>query len=142
VLDARRCISYLTIEHRGSVPRELRSSIGRRVFGCDVCQTVCPWNRKAPPAEDTAFRPRPHFPIRDMPGEFRLSGPEWDGRFRRSPLRRTGRQGYLRNLLTALGNTGRPEAGPVLRAVRDGPDPVLSEAAAWALERIGGQKQR
>ncbi len=135
-IDSRRCISYLTIEHRGSIPRELRESIGRSVFGCDICQTVCPWNRKAAPAGEACFLPRPHFPIRDMASEFTLSKAEWDGRFRRSALRRAGREGYLRNLLIALGNTRRREAEPVLRAAQAGQDPVLRESAAWALGQI------
>lgn len=135
-IDSRRCISYLTIEHRGSIPGELRESIGRSVFGCDICQTVCPWNRKASPAGEDRFLPRPHFPIRDMTGEFALSEAERGGRFRRSALGRAGREGYLRNLLIALGNTRRKEAEPVLRKALSDPDPVLRESADWALGRI------
>ena len=135
-VDSRRCISYLTIEHRGSIPRELREAIGRRIFGCDVCQTVCPWNRKASAAGDDAFLPRPHFPIRDLTAEYGLSETEWEARFRRSALRRTGREGYLRNLLIALGNSRRKEAEPVLRAAQAGPDPILGETATWSMEKI------
>jgi epoxyqueuosine reductase len=135
-IDSRRCISYLTIEHRGPIPEPLRPSVGRAVFGCDICQTVCPWNRKAPAGPDPRFLPRPHFPIRDMAGECRLSEEEWTARFHRSALRRTGRAGYLRNLLIALGNTRREEAIPTLQAARMDPDPVVRESAEWALNRI------
>jgi epoxyqueuosine reductase len=140
-IDSRRCVSYLTIEHRGSIAPELRGAIGRRIFGCDACQTVCPWNRNAPAAEDPAFLPRTHFPIRRLTAEYRLSESEWEDRFRRSALRRTGRGGYLRNLIVALGNSRRDEAGTVLRAARAGPDPVLGEAAAWSLAQISEKKR-
>jgi epoxyqueuosine reductase len=137
-IDSGRCISYLTIEHRGMIPRPLRTQIGRCVFGCDICQTVCPWNRKAAPVTEAAFHPRPHFPIRDMSKEYRLSEEEWNDRFRRSALRRTGREGYLRNLLIALGNTRRPEAVPVLMTARGDQNPLLCESADWSLAQIHG----
>jgi epoxyqueuosine reductase len=135
-IDSRRCISYLTIEHRGPIAGELRESIGRCVFGCDACQTACPWNRKAASPAEGPFLPRAHFPIRDMTAELALSEAEWSGLFHRSALRRIGRAGYLRNLLIALGNTRGGEAEPALRAMLDGPDPVLREAAQWAFTRI------
>jgi epoxyqueuosine reductase len=139
-VDSRRCVSYLTIEHRGSIPEELRGSIGRSIFGCDVCQTVCPWNRKAAPTTDAAFQPRAHFPIRNMTAELSLSEAEWSGRFRRSALRRAGRDGYLRNLLIALGNSHRAEALPALRTMTGHPNPVLREAAEWAEGQILSKK--
>jgi epoxyqueuosine reductase len=137
-IDSRRCISYLTIEHRGAIPLELRESIGRSIFGCDVCQAVCPWNRKTAPAGEIVFPPRPHFPVRDMTKELSLTETEWKDRFRRSALRRTGRRGYRRNLLIALGNTRRKEAEPVLEAAQADPDPILRGSAAWSLGRIRG----
>ncbi|MBN2084446.1 MAG: tRNA epoxyqueuosine(34) reductase QueG [Anaerolineales bacterium] len=135
-IDSGRCISYLTIEHRGPIPAALRGMMGRAVFGCDLCQTACPWNRNAPPAMDAVFFPRAHFPIRDMVREYLLPEEAWQERFRRSPIRRTGREGYRRNLLIALGNARREEAVPVLEAAARDPDPVLSECAVWALGRI------
>jgi len=135
-IDSRRCISYLTIEHRGPIPQPLRGLIGRSVFGCDICQTVCPWNRKAASAAEACFHPRSHFPVRDMTKEFDLSVEGWNDRFRRSALRRTGREGYLRNLLIALGNTRRMEGEPVLLAAQADRNPVLSESAGWALGQI------
>jgi epoxyqueuosine reductase len=135
-IDARRCVSYLTIEHRGPIPEPLRGLLGRAVFGCDVCQSVCPWNRKASAGPDPRFLPRAHFPIRDMAAEWLLSEEEWAARFRHSALRRTGRAGYLRNILIALGNTRRREAVPALQAARTASDMVLRESAEWALSRI------
>ncbi|MBN1440950.1 MAG: tRNA epoxyqueuosine(34) reductase QueG [Anaerolineales bacterium] len=135
-IDARRCIAYWTIEHRGPIPEPLRGLLGRSVFGCDLCQTACPWNRKAAAAAEAAFLPRPHFPIGDMGGELGLTEEEWQIRFHRSALRRAGREGYLRNLIIALGNTGSNEALPALRTARMHTDPILSEAAAWSLGRI------
>ena len=135
-IDSRRCISYLTIEHRGPIPESLRGLTGRAVFGCDICQNVCPWNRKAPPAEDAAFLPRARFPIRDMGREYLLQEKEWMELFRLSPIRRAGREGYRRNLLIALGNAGREEAAPVLEIAAKDANPVLKVSAKWALDRI------
>jgi epoxyqueuosine reductase len=135
-IDSGRCISYLTIEHRGPIPESLRELTGRAVFGCDICQSACPWNRKAAPAAEEAFSPRAHFPIRDMGAEYMLAEKNWGERFRRSPIRRAGRDGYRRNLLIALGNTGREDAVPVLQAAAGDPNPVLKASAEWALGRI------
>jgi len=140
-IDSRRCIAYWTIEHRGSVPAEVRSRIGRWVFGCDICQIVCPWNRKTLPAAETPFHPRPHFPIRDATREIDLSEKEWQTRFHKSPLRRVGREGYLRNLILVLGNTRREEAIPFLLPFQDGPNLLLRETAVWALGEISGDKR-
>jgi epoxyqueuosine reductase len=141
-IDARRCISYWTIEHRGPIPESIRSRIGRAVFGCDACQAACPWNRKPAPAADPAFLPRPHFPVRDPARELNLSAGEWTERFRHSALRRTGRAGYRRNLILALGNAGGEEEVPALETVRRGTDPVLREAAEWSVRQIQGKKAK
>jgi epoxyqueuosine reductase len=138
-IDSGRCISYLTIEHRGPIPESLRHITGRAVFGCDLCQTVCPWNRKAPPPADAAFSPRAHFPIRDMGREYLLPEEEWKERFRHSPIQRTGREGYRRNLLIALGNTRREEAVPVLETAAQDPNPDFRACAEWGLAKIRGK---
>jgi epoxyqueuosine reductase len=140
-IDSRRCIAYWTIEHRGPVPSEIRGRLGRWVFGCDICQIVCPWNRKALPAVEPAFHTRTHFPIRDATREFNLSEKEWQNRFHKSALRRVGREGYLRNLILVLGNTRREEAIPFLLLFQDGPNPLLRECATWALSEIYGDKR-
>jgi len=137
-LDARRCLSYLTIELKGPVPAELREPVGNWVFGCDVCQEVCPWNRRAQsPPPDAHFLPRGHFPIADLTRELALDKTQAAERFRGSPLRRTKREGYRRNVALALGNTRQPAAVPALsQALRD-PLPLIRQHAAWALGRIG-----
>jgi epoxyqueuosine reductase len=137
-IDSRRCISYLTIEHRGSIPVELRGAIGSRLFGCDICQTVCPWNRKAPPATDPRFIARPIFPITNLQEEIAISQEAWQDRFRDSAVHRTGWAGYRRNAIIALGNTAGTEAEQVLKSLQSEPDPVLRETAAWGLDRIRG----
>lgn len=138
VVDNRRCISYLTIELRGSISRELRPLIGDWVFGCDICQNVCPVNRKAAPSTEPAFRKRRDF---DTPALLPLLGLDDEGfreRFRGSPVKRAKRSGLQRNVCVALGNIGDPAAVPALaNALRSG-EPLVREHAAWALGRIGG----
>jgi epoxyqueuosine reductase len=136
-VDARRCISYLTIELRGPIPVELRPRIGDWVFGCDVCQDVCPWNRFAPPAREARMH------ARDLAGwtmERFLSLDEaaFHELFAGSPIRRTGRAGFLRNVCVALGNRGDSDAVPALAgALARDPDPLVRGHAAWALGEIG-----
>jgi len=137
-IDSGRCISYWTIEHRGSIPPDVRGRIGRWVFGCDICQIVCPWNRISPSEAESPFLSRRHFPIRDTAEETALSDEEWQARFYKSPLRRTGREGYLRNLIVVLGNIGREEAIPFLNPFQSDPNPVLKDCADWAVEKIKG----
>jgi epoxyqueuosine reductase len=139
VLDARRCVSYLTIELRGPVPEELRAGLGDWVFGCDVCQEVCPWNRKAPPGAEPALAPRPDLEALDLEEVLGLSEDEFRRRFAGTALTRPRRSGLLRNAALALGNTGGPEALPALRRALADPEPLVREAAAWAVGRIEGR---
>ncbi len=141
VMDATRCISYLTIELKGPIPRELRPAIGNRIFGCDICQEVCPWNERfSAPTAEPAYSARTEL---DNPGLIDLatrlldmSGKAFLREFRDSPVSRTRRNGLLRNVCVALGNWGSAEAVPVLeRAARDH-SPLVREHANWALERI------
>ncbi len=134
VLDARRCLAYLTIEHRGDIEPELRPAIKDWIFGCDVCQEVCPWNRKAPPAREPAFRPGP--PPGDLVEFLGLDEAAFRARFAGSPLRRAKRSGLVRNVALALGNRGDRSAIPALERARDDADPVVSRAVAWALARM------
>jgi epoxyqueuosine reductase len=137
VMDARRCISYLTIEHRGPIPRTLRAAMGPWIFGCDVCQQVCPWNPASALDEERASFQHPHLP--DLLG---LDDAAFRARFRRTPLMRAKRRGLLRNVAVALGNTGNPAASPALtRAMRD-PDALVRAHAAWALGAIDDQPAR
>jgi epoxyqueuosine reductase len=136
VLDARRCISYLTIELRGPIPTELRAGVGDWLFGCDVCQDVCPWNRKAPPGTEPALQPRPDLEAVDLVALLRLSEEEFRRRFRGTALLRAKRGGLLRNAAVVLGNVGDASALPALRAACADPDPLVREAAGWAVDQI------
>ena len=136
-LDARRCISYLTIEHKGSIPRELRPLLGNHIFGCDICQEVCPWNQRfARPTNEAAFRPGTGHIAPYLLDLMNMDDEEFQRRFRRTALWRTKRRGLLRNVAIALGNWGDPVAVPVLRRALHDKELPIREHAAWALERI------
>ncbi len=135
-LDARRCISYLTIELKGPIPEALRPLIGNRVFGCDDCQIVCPWNRFARPSEQSDFQPRHGLDNSSLAELFLWSEEEFLQRTEGSPLRRAGYQRWLRNLAVGLGNA--PSTIPVLQALRarqDDPSELVREHVAWALRQ-------
>ena len=134
VLDARRCISYLTIEHRGDVDPELRPAVGPWAFGCDVCQDVCPWNRRAPVTTEPAVAPRPLPSLTELAV---MDDAEYRERLRGSPLRRARRPGLARNAALALAGRDDPEAGRALRRASADPDPVVQRHAAWSLARRG-----
>jgi epoxyqueuosine reductase len=135
-LDSRRCISYLTIELRGSVPEDLRPGLGNWVFGCDVCQEVCPWNRKAPVGAEPQLSGRPDLVQLDPVELLGLSEEAFRHRFRGTALMRARRRGLLRNAALVLGNAGDRAALPALRRALEDPEPLIREAAAWAIGRI------
>jgi epoxyqueuosine reductase len=141
-LDSRRCISYLTVELRGPVPEELRPGVGDWLFGCDVCQEVCPWNRKAPPGLEPALQARPDLERLDPVELLGIDEAEFRRRFRGTALMRTKRRGLLRNAALVLGNTGGARALPALRRALDDPEPLVREAAAWAIGRIEDRRSR
>jgi epoxyqueuosine reductase len=142
-IDACRCISYLTIELKGAIPMELRSQMGDWIFGCDVCQQVCPWNRFGETNGDPAFAPRAGVPYPNLLAEMDLGPEEFNRMFKGSPLKRAKRRGYLRNVAVALGNTGDASALPVLeRAASSDTEELVREHAVWALERIRGREGR
>jgi epoxyqueuosine reductase len=132
-LDATRCISYLTIELKEDIPSELRAKMGNWVFGCDICQQVCPWNRFAGEG-DPAFGDK--NPLHALTEELALSAQEFNGRFQRSPVKRAKRRGYLRNAAVALGNTGDRHVLPVLQNALNDEEPLVREHAKWAIEKI------
>lgn len=135
VLDATRCISYLTIELRDHVPPELRAGMEDWVFGCDVCQDVCPWNRRAPQAAERSFQPRDDLNPLDLPSLFELDDEAFRRRFRRTPLWRSKRRGLLRNAAIALGNRPSERAIPALVRGLNDLEPLVRAASAWALGR-------
>lgn len=142
-LDAGRCISYLTIELKGQIPPQIRSSMGAWIFGCDVCQQVCPWNRFAPPEGDPAFAPRPEVAAPNLITELSLTAEEFGGKFRHSAVERAKRRGYLRNVAVALGNSDQPAAVNALEgALKGDPEPLIRGHAAWALGRIANEQCR
>jgi epoxyqueuosine reductase len=135
-LDARRCISYLTIEHKGAIPQELRAPIGNRVYGCDDCQLVCPWNGFAKPSAEEDFGARNGLDAASLVELFGWSAEEFDARMRGSAIRRIGYERWLRNLAVGLGNApGSPEVLAALRARRNDPSPLVREHVEWALSR-------
>ena len=139
VLDATRCIAYFTIEARGTIPEEFRPGIGRHVFGCDICQDVCPWNRKAPVTPLPQFQPRGGSPGTFNPpleGLASLSEAEFNAFFRGSPVKRARYRGMLRNAAIAMGNSGEPQYRAILQKLADFPDPIVQEHARWALGRL------
>ena len=144
VLDARRCISYLTIEHRGPIPHDLRPRMGNWIFGCDVCQDVCPWNlRFARPTREPAFQPRPDQVAPRLLDLITLDEAAFRRRFRKTPLMRPKRRGLLRNVCVALGNWRDPVAVPALaERLHHDPEPLIRGHAAWALGRIGTREAR
>jgi len=143
-IDSRRCISYLTIELKGPIPRHLRPLIGEWVFGCDICQQVCPWNKRFAVSQgDPAFGPRLNLHHSDLTEELALTAEEFNRKFKGSPVKRSKRRGYLRNITVALGNSKDPSAIPALRdALLNDPEPLVRAHAAWALGNIGGDLAR
>jgi len=139
-LDSRRCISYLTIELKGLIPRELRPLMGPWIFGCDICQQVCPWNRFTTRSADPPFDQHLAPNLLD---ELMLSAEEFKQKYRQSPIMRARHRGYLRNVAVALGNGRNQAAIPGLtQALEQAHEPLVRTHAAWALGRIGGQHAR
>ena len=136
-LDARRCISYLTIELKTAIPTELRPLIGDRIFGCDECLDACPWNRFAESSREAAFAARPATVGMALRDYLELTDEGFRTLFRKSPIKRIKRRGFLRNVCVALGNVGTEDDLPSLRKMTKDPDPLIAEHAAWAVERIG-----
>jgi epoxyqueuosine reductase len=135
-LDARRCISYLTIELKGPIPLELRPAIGDRVFGCDDCLQVCPWNRFAREGQMMKTHARPELGQPDLVELLSLDEAGFKHRFAGTPMLRAKRRGLLRNVCVALGNIGDEKALPALQKVATGQEPLIAEHAAWAIEQI------
>ncbi|WP_448659695.1 tRNA epoxyqueuosine(34) reductase QueG [Sphingomonas sp. CJ99] len=137
VVDARRCVSYLTIEHKGPIPEELRAGIGNRIYGCDDCLAVCPWNKFADAARaNIAFAAREGMAAPSLAELLALDDAAFRARFAGSPIKRIGRNRMVRNALIAAGNGGDEGLRPQIEALTRDPDPVVAEAAGWALGRL------
>ena len=135
-LDSNKCISYLTIEKRGSIPDDLRAGIGHHVFGCDICQDVCPWNRKAPASVAPEFEPRPGLVNPALAWLAEMTAEEFREAFRGSPIRRTKRSGLRRNAAIAMGNSGNREFLPLIDRLSADEDETVRESAKWARARL------
>ena len=133
-LDARRCISYLTIEHKGPVDPDLRPLMGNRIYGCDDCLAICPWNKFARAASEIGYQPRIGAP--DLADLATLDDAAFRARFAGSPIKRIGRDRFIRNVLYAIGNSGLPTLRPVAAALTTDPDPTVADAAIWAVSRL------
>lgn len=136
VLDASRCISYLTIELRGAIPEDLRAAVGNHLFGCDICQDVCPWNRKATVTETAEFLPRSNAVAPRLRELAELSEEDFRHRFNNSPIKRAKWRGFMRNVLVALGNSGQRAFQEIVKKFIDHADPMLAETARWAAQRL------
>jgi epoxyqueuosine reductase len=136
-LDARRCISYLTIELKDDIPEDLRPLMQDWIFGCDICQQVCPWNRFSTPA-DSAFEPKIPLPV--LTSDLILTSVEFNQRFKQSPIKRAKRRGFLRNLAVAIGNNGNKDDLPLLEQAAQDDEPLVREHAKWAMEKVKSEK--
>jgi epoxyqueuosine reductase len=136
-LDARRCISYLTIEHAGPIDPALRPLMGNRIYGCDDCLAICPWNKFAQTASQAKYAARDGMISPDLADLAGLDDAAFRARFAGSPIKRIGRGRFVRNVLYAIGNSGSPRLAEAARPLAADPDPVVAEAALWALARLG-----
>jgi epoxyqueuosine reductase len=135
-LDARRCISYLTIEHKGHIPREFRKAMGNRIYGCDDCLAVCPWNKFAQAAHESQFHARAELNHIRLAELARLDDPSFRALFRKSPIKRIGRDRFVRNVLIAIGNSNDPSLAPEANRLLDDPSPLVRAMAVWALAQL------
>lgn len=140
-VDARRCLSYLTIEHKGAIPEEFRRALGDRIYGCDECLEVCPWNRFAQISREAAFAAKPFvhgWALRDF---LSLTDETFRALFKGSPIKRIKRPAFLRNVCVALGNVGGPEDLPALKLAATDPHPLIAEHAQWAVGEVQGRME-
>ncbi len=141
-LDARRCISYLTIELKGAIPLELRPVIGDRIFGCDDCLDACPWNRFAQESRESAFSARRSTTGMSLREYLELNDDQFRRLFKNSPIKRIKRRGFLRNVCVALGNVGGPSDLPALERAAADPEPLITEHATWAINQIQDRQKQ
>lgn len=142
ILDSNLCISYLTIEFRGKIPFGLREKMDNNIYGCDICQDVCPWNRKAKVSENESFQPRESLYNPDLADLSRLSIEEFRRVFKNSPIKRAKRKGFIRNVMVAMGNSGNRAFIPYIKEVLKDDEPMIRSHAAWALWKLEGTVDR
>ena len=135
-LDATRCISYLTIEHKGPVDENLRAKLGNRIYGCDDCLAACPWNKFAVAASDMRYAARNDLKAPALADLAALDDAAFRAKFSGSPIKRIGRDRFVRNVLYAIGNSGMAGLRPVAQGLADDPDPTVADAARWAVQRL------
>jgi len=135
-LDARRCISYLTIEHKGPIPRELRTAMGNRIYGCDDCLAVCPWNKFASQGREAKLAARESLCAPRLADLARLDGAQFRALFSKTSIKRTGRDRFVRNVLIAIGNSGDSTLAVEAERLLDDASAVVRGAAVWALSRL------
>jgi epoxyqueuosine reductase len=135
-LDARRCISYLTIEHHGPIPEEFRKPMGNRIYGCDDCLAVCPWNKFAAAHQEPAFAPRAELTAPKLAELAALDDTGFRTMFSGSPIKRIGRNRFIRNVLIAIGNSATPSLSEAAQSLCADADPVVAEAASWAVAQL------
>ncbi len=140
-LDARRCISYLTIEHEGPIPHEFRAAIGNRIYGCDDCLSVCPWNKFAQGARETKLQARADLRSPPLAQFLSLTEPEFRAFFSGSAVKRIGRDRFIRNVLIAAGNSGEKNLEPLVAPHLSDPNPLVRGAAIWAYKHLASKKQ-
>ena len=141
-LDARRCISYLTIEHKGPVDKELRARMGNRIYGCDDCLAVCPWNKFAVAAREVRYHARDDLRAPKLADLAALDETAFRAKFSGSPIKRIGRDRFVRNVLYAIGNSRKAPLHPVAQRLCEDPDPVVADAARWAVQRLSNAVNR
>ncbi|HLE25514.1 MAG TPA: tRNA epoxyqueuosine(34) reductase QueG [Thermodesulfobacteriota bacterium] len=139
VLDSRRCISYLTIEYRGMIPLEHRDKTGNNIFGCDICQDVCPWNRRAKVTDESSFKPRDGLYNPDLASLSQLTEKDFRRAFKGNPIKRAKGNGLLRNIVVAMGNSGLKDFIPYLEESLKDKDPIVRAHSAWALSKLEGE---
>jgi epoxyqueuosine reductase len=139
-LDARKCLAYYSVEHKGPIPREFRRPMGNRIYGCDDCLAVCPWNKFASVSREAKLRSRPEFERPSLAELVQLDDAQFRILFAGSPVKRIGHARFLRNALICIGNSAQPELVPLLKARLDDPSPLVRGAAVWALRRLDPQE--
>jgi epoxyqueuosine reductase len=139
-LDSTRCLSYLTIENKGTIPGEYRVALGEHAYGCDICQDVCPWNRRASTSDDPAWQPRAGLDAPKLLELWTCSDDDLRRLLKGSPMKRAGIKRLRRNFAVAIGNSGQPDAAPALRSSREetAVDPLVAEHVEWALSELDG----